>query len=121
MNNPFPCLVPHKTSKDLAENSLDMRRLFLLFPFLCEGYLFERSPLILRRLALRFPDRLSAARCLLTIIGLLSFGGCLGLDPIDDLCPLDVANEFLVLASGLGDFGAYSARPFGIFSRYLLG
>jgi hypothetical protein len=110
----------HQISEDLAENSLDMFWLFLLFPFLRQGYLFERPPPILRGPAVRVPGHLFAARFLLSILGLLPFSGCLRLDAIDDLCPLDIADEFLVLAGGLGDFGAYSARSFGILSRYLL-
>jgi hypothetical protein len=110
----------HQISENLAENSMDVFWLFLLFPFLRQGYLFERPPPILRRATVRIPSHLFAARFILSILGLLPFSGSLRLNAIDDLCPLDIADKFLVLAGGLGDFGAYSARPFGILSRYLL-
>lgn len=120
INNSFPCFVFQGRSEDLAENSLDLRRLLFLLPLLCQGYLFECASPVLRWPALRSISHIFVP-CFFRLIfcSLLPFRRIFGLDPIENLGPLDVADKLFVLAGCLGDFGTHPAGPFGIFGSDL--
>ena len=116
VNNSFPCFVFRGRSEDLAKNSLDLRRLLVLFPLLCQGYLFECASPVLRWPAIGSVSCISAP-CFFRFIfySLLPFRRIFGLNAIENLGPLDVADKLFVLAGCLGNFGTHPAGPFGVF------